>query len=109
MKLLVATTGAFSLMSNEGIHVDMNGGAVVEPSHWVQIQLGRGQIKVLGQLQDSATHEEWLNYLRESEQDRDLAAASFLSSFGEDQVSPADIQPESPPKPRSKPQGKKGE
>lgn len=87
MKLLVQTTGSFSLIDfTQRLEINKATPTVVRSTHFVQERLGMGALRVLGQLQDTATNDEMLTYLKESAGDKDLAIQSFLSAFGIDAV-----------------------
>lgn len=84
MKLIVTTTGSFSLMDFTQ-KVDINKGkpTVVKSTHFIQERLGMGHLKLLAQISDDATQEEMLAYLTDSEGDVELAVAAYLSKFDE--------------------------
>jgi hypothetical protein len=83
MRLLVEPTGPFMLIdSYTGDIVDSEGASVVRQSQFIQARVAAGQINVLlGGLMDTATTEEWKEYLKGSGGKKDLAIASFESAF----------------------------
>lgn len=84
-KLLVETTGNFSLIDGTRGLVDIRSTrpTVVVSTSFVQNRIALGQIKVLAELPEEATDEDWVKFLEESDGDVDLARESFVSSFGD--------------------------
>jgi len=98
MKLLLETTGDFMLMDrSQDISIEADRPAVVSNTPFIEARLGMGNLRVLGQLNDEATDEEFKQYLRDCVGDVALAVESFLSSFGLEKVTQKD-----PPKPRGR-------
>jgi len=97
MKILVETTGDFQLVHSE-LHelVRAQGYSVIEKSQWANARVGIGQLLVKAQLNDEATDEEWLETVRETDGDMELAVASFTDRF------PADAESAKRPEPASK-------
>lgn len=82
MKLLVETSGAFSLNdSMDSQYVDMNRPCVVLRSHFMNRHIGKGAVIVLSQLSDAATDEAFLDCWSQSKGDKDLAVAAFAAEF----------------------------
>lgn len=84
-KMLVATTGEFSLQcmdSKQVIHSSRP--CVITPTEYLQNRLALKQWVMLAHLKDEATDEEFVEYLKECGSDRDLAVESFVSAFGVD-------------------------
>lgn len=102
MKVLVETTGSFMLMSN-GQEVQNNRPSVIVNSDFFQSRVANGQLKVLGQLQDTATDAEFAAFWVESKQDNALAAASFISKFGIPPVTAKDAEKPAPAAPAAEP------
>lgn len=82
MKNIVKTTGDFSLRdtTHRLIDIKMKRPTVVFPTPFVQERIATGALELLGVVNDDATQEEMLEYLKESEGE-ELAIASFLSAF----------------------------
>jgi hypothetical protein len=92
---LVETIGDFQLIDDTRQHIPANRPAVVEMGHFFQARALIGQLRLVqAELKPTATDAEFLTYWRESDGDRDLAIASFVSAFGPKAVEPA--EPELP-------------
>ena len=98
MKLLVSTTGSFQLMNSAQEElVRPDGLTVVQKSMFWSEFISLGSVEVHGQVNDEATDAEWLETLRESDGEQDLALASFLDRF------PVDAQSAQRPEPKPVP------
>ncbi len=88
MKMLVETKGGFQLLDlgYKGQLIHSHRPSVAENSHFVQDRIGRDQVRVLGELKDEATDEDFVKYLEDAEGDLELAIDSFLSEFGKETV-----------------------
>jgi hypothetical protein len=82
MKLLVKTLGPFGLTDMyTGCQVVWNRPSVVKPSAFVDQRIQLGQIRVISQIPDEATDEEFKRFLIDSGENEELAVSSFLSQF----------------------------
>lgn len=104
MKILAETTGSFALQDvGMGLQtIPAHRPAVVISSNFFQSRMGLGQIKMLGELLDTATDEAFKENIRASMTDgiidMPLAVESFLSEFGVNAVtSKGDPEPEPEP------------
>lgn len=80
-KILCETTGNFGLYhGNQAIEPGVP--AVIERTEFFDARTMLGQVSILSNLRDEATNEEFKQYWKEAEGDRELAVASFLSAFG---------------------------
>lgn len=96
MKILVSTTGSFQLMNSAQEElVRSEGLTVVTKSRYWSEYISLGSVEVHGQVNDEATDAEWLETLRESDGNQDLALASFLDRYPVDTASAR--RPEPPP------------
>lgn len=93
-KKLVETTGDFLLVDYQqgSLVINNDRPTVVEDTTFVSARAAANQIKVLANLDDEATDEEFAKYWRESDKDPRLAIDAYLSSFG-DQVSKETEEP----------------
>jgi hypothetical protein len=85
MKMLVVTTGQFSLQcmdSKQVIHSARP--CVIFQTEYLSNRLALKQWRMLAHLKDEATDEEFVEYLKESGSDRELAIQSFIAAFGAD-------------------------
>ncbi|PZP71773.1 hypothetical protein [Methylorubrum populi] len=100
MKILVSTTGSFQLMNSAQEElVRADGLTVVQKSLFWGEHIAEGRVTIEGQVNDEASDAEWLETLRESDGNQDLALASFLDRYP---VTAASARaPEPPPKPAS--------
>ncbi len=83
MKVLIETTGDFQLLDYNqarGLVIRADRPTVSEQNEFVHSRAAIGQIKVLGQINDEATNEEFDGYWKDSG-DRELAISAFLDSF----------------------------
>lgn len=84
MKILVETSGAFELVDPYGYQLmPSDRPAVVTSSQFVEARASKGQIKILGQLQDHATDADFIGYWKEA---ADIAVEAFKSEFGMEAV-----------------------
>ena len=84
MKLLVETTGSFELSVTEtGDYIRFEGATVVTSCNFVTSRISKGEIKLIENLTDDATDEEYLKYVSECDGNFELANSAFLGSFGE--------------------------
>lgn len=88
IKLLAETKGSFQLLDlgHHGQSIKARRPSVVVNSNFVQDRIGRNQVRVIAELKDEATDEEFASYLRESDGDIALAVDSFISEFGKEAV-----------------------
>ena len=86
-KHLVETTGSFELVdfSYKSQVLDSTRPSVVAMTTFIQGRVALGQVRVLGELSDESTDEEFVNYWKESE-DPALAVDAFLATFGKEAV-----------------------
>jgi hypothetical protein len=75
----------------------------VTATQFVEGRCARGEVKVLAQLQDNATDEEFVNYWKEAPE---IAVDAFKSEFAPEKVAKAEDDDEADQRP--KPKGKKG-
>jgi hypothetical protein len=82
MRLLVETAGAFQLNDSQTrTLIRATGHTVVVQSPFVEQRCALGQLYVAAQVNDDATQEEWLAFVKECEGDTTLAIESFKSKF----------------------------
>ena len=81
---LVETTGSFQLMGPTYL-IRFEGYTVVPNDSFVSSEISRERVRLIASLHEDATDEEWLNYLKDSDGNLELAVASFLARFGPDQ------------------------
>jgi len=93
IKLLVETKGSFQLhdLAHRGQMIQARRPSVVENSHFIQDRIGRGQVSILGELQEEASDEDFAQYWRDAknkdgERDRQFAIDAFMSEFGREAV-----------------------
>ncbi len=95
MKILVETTGAFQLLHPElHEHVRRHGKTLIEKSQWAHEKTSIGQLRVVAQLNDEASDAEWLDTVKDSDGDEELALASFQDRFPVDAESAQRPEPE---------------
>lgn len=83
MKAIVKTTGEFSLLESYTRDFVTDKPCVVTWTQFFEARTGNGQLKVLAsRLPDTASDEEFQQYLNESENE-DLAVAAFISQYEE--------------------------
>jgi hypothetical protein len=86
MKSIIKTIGAISLMDPQTKEFITNAPRVAVWSHFLEARTGKGQLKVLAaDLPKEATDEDFQAFLAESDQREDLAVASFVSQFLDDE------------------------
>jgi hypothetical protein len=88
MKLLVETTGPFQIyypIPEQFARADRP--CVITQSNPMSVAIAEGKLKLLGTVNDEATDEEFLAFLKDSK-GKDLAVASFLSKFSDDEPEP---------------------
>ena len=88
MKLLVETTGPFQIyypVPEQFARADRP--CVVTQSSAMSVGIASGKLKLLGTVNDEATDEEFLAFLKDSK-GKDLAVASFLSKFSDEEPEP---------------------
>ncbi len=81
MKYLVETTGDFMLIDPDGTQIRHDGYSVVKHSPFIQERVVAGQIRTVAEVNDEATDTDWLDYVKDSDGDLDLALASFVSTY----------------------------
>lgn len=99
MKMLVETSGQFQLQDmNVNPLISAHRPTVVENTNFVQHRVALDQIKILGKLKDEATNEDFMGYMKDSE-DVALAVASFMSAFGLEEFpdEPVNVDPDPNP------------
>jgi len=91
MKLLCETTGDFQLVDfgNKGHTIRAFRPTVTPNTPFVSARGAAGQIRVLGNVSDEATDEEFEKYVKDSE-DMALAISAFLAAY------PVEGSPEKP-------------
>lgn len=89
MKILCETTGAFQLVDFDAasLVIRANRPTVAGNTYFVSSHAAGGRIRVLGNVNDEATDEEFAAYIRDSEGDLQLAIAAFLDAFQVEEVS----------------------
>ena len=103
MKILAETIGSFTLQDiMYGETIPAHRPAVVPSTNFFQARMGLGQVKMLGELVESATDAEFKEFIRETitdgVPDMPLAVESFLSKFGTVVVT-TKVEPEPEPEP----------
>lgn len=84
MKHLVETTGEFLLHDmNTGDLAESFRPSVVTRSVFIDQRIAAGQLRLIANLKEEASDEEFHSYWREAG-DKELAVSSFLSKFGAD-------------------------
>jgi hypothetical protein len=97
VKLLAETTGPFGLLDlSTGQTLNANRPSVVSRSSFIDSRIALSQIVKVADVPDEVTDMDFENFWRDSDGDRDLAVASFLSQF----------DPEAPQAPAPKKRGK---
>lgn len=83
-KVLVETTGTFDLFDPiSGCVVVWNRPTVADWTGFLETRMGIGQTKLIaGELQETATDEEFASYFAEAKGDADFAVDAFLAAFG---------------------------
>jgi hypothetical protein len=82
MKLLVQTTGQFQLQDDVSRQlIRASGYTLVVKTSFVEWRTACGQLKIVAQVGDAATDDEWSAYVKECKGDLTLAVASFKSAF----------------------------
>lgn len=88
MKLLAETTGAFGLIDlSTGQSLKSHRPSVVPLSGFLTARIALGQVAKVADVPDDATDEDFEAYWLDSDGDKDLAVASFLSKFDPDATS----------------------
>lgn len=101
MKILAETTGDFMLTDlATGQSIQAVRPSVVPRSRFVDARIALSQIVKVADVPDDATDEEFASFWRDSDGDRELAIASFLSKF--DPEAPKEPVKQNAPKNRSK-------
>jgi len=87
MKLLCETTDNFMLIDyfNGGDTVESYRPCVVRPSQFFQMHAAAHRLRIIAQVNDEATDQEFLSYLKDAE-DEELAVASFVDAYPLEQV-----------------------
>lgn len=95
-KLLVETTGEFMLVDydQKGLIIEHNRPTVTEPTTFVQTRTSLGQLRVVAELTDEATDEEFAKYVKDSDGDIELAVDAFKTSFSASNEKTTIKQPE---------------
>lgn len=100
MKLLVKTRGPYSLVDPYSLQmIRKNGWTVVSLTPFIEQQRGY-QIETVAELPNAATDDEWLEYVKASDGDLDLAKASYMSKFegkSDEPAAPVSPATEAPP------------
>ena len=100
MKILVETTGEFQLVDPFTAElIPSHRPGVVTATQFVEGRCARGEVKVLAQLQDNATDEEFVNYWKESPE---IAVDAFKSEFAPEAVTKAEDDDEADQRPKPK-------
>lgn len=97
--MLVETTGPFTLVDTDGTVIEGHRPTVVRKTNFINIAISRGQINVLADNVDK-TDNEFRDYWRECNRDRDMAIAAFLSKPEDSTPKPAAEELVDTPKPR---------
>lgn len=88
MKLLVETTGPFQIyypVPEQFARADRP--CVVTQSSPMSVGIANGKLRLLGTVNDDATDEEFLAYLKDAK-DKELAVAAFLDKFKDGEEEP---------------------
>lgn len=109
-KLLVETTGDFMLVDydQKGLVIEHSRPTVTNPTTFVQTRTSLGQLRVVAELTDEATDEEFAKYVKESDGDIELAVDSFKTAFAASNEKTTIKQPEAKrrgPKANETPEG----
>lgn len=82
--LLVETDGAFQLIDHDRRNptIRHSGYTVVHRTDFVSYRVSLSQLRIVAELNDEATDQEWLKYYADSDFDLELARDSFLSTYG---------------------------
>lgn len=85
MKALVETDGDFMLFNATTLEVvESHRPSIIAEGYFLQAQLGLGHIRVLQTgLPEETTDAEWAEWLKASDDNVELAVASFLARFSE--------------------------
>lgn len=81
MKVIVSTTGEFSLVDrDQNVVISKRRPHLVENTNFVSARAALGQLKILAtDVDKSKTDEEWAEHYKECDGNLDLALASFLA------------------------------
>lgn len=86
-KILVETTGDFQFLDlTSGELVRHEGYTVVDQGGMVPERIANGDLRIVAEVSDEATDAEWLDTVKQSDGDLDLAVASFKSEYPADGV-----------------------
>lgn len=111
MKIIVETTNNGMLMGlGPESEVQSHRPSVVRPSYLIEIKASKGEVRVLGQVNDKATDVEFNSCWKESKGDKALAVDSFLAMFpveGEAEAEAEVVEPVETPEPAPAPAKKK--
>ena len=109
MKQIIETTGSFQLyLPAPGFFAQAHRPSVVHIAAFFEQHAAAGRIRVLGQVNDDATDEEFVKYVEDPKGDMDLAVAAFISAFpAEPAKKPPVLKPEPNPNkaPKAPPKG----
>lgn len=82
MKFLAETTGSFGLIDlSTGANVNASRPSVVPRSGFIDARIALGQITKVADVPEDTTDVEFEAFWNDSDGDRDLAVAAFLSKF----------------------------
>lgn len=96
MKIIAHTTGSFQLIDGlSGDLVSAHRPSVVKKTSFITARLAIDQLKIVAEVSDAATDEEFAKHWAEAEGDMDLAIQSFLSIYGVDESVQAESKPSS--------------
>jgi hypothetical protein len=121
MKVIAHTTGAFQLLDAfSGDLIPAHRPAVIEKTMFITARLAIEQVKIVAEVNSSATDAQFVKHWKDSDGDMDLAIQSFLAIYGLDVVAQEDVarereaeaetaaqEPEAAPAPDAKKTSKK--
>ncbi|RUU74945.1 hypothetical protein [Mesorhizobium sp. M7A.F.Ca.MR.362.00.0.0] len=92
IKLLAETKGSFQLhdLAHQGQRIHARRPSVIENSHFIQDRIGRGQVRIIGELKAEATDEAFVAYMKEAEGDMQFAIDAFMAEYGAEAAESAD-------------------
>jgi hypothetical protein len=96
--LLVETDGAFQLIDQDRRNptIRHEGYTVVHRTDFVAYRISLSQLRIIAELNDDATDQEWLKYYADSDFDLELARDAFLSTYGKKASAPPPVAPLKP-------------
>jgi hypothetical protein len=103
MKILAHTTGAFMLVdSTTGDEIAPFRPSVIRRSSFIDTRVKLKQIVVVSELTEDATDAQFVQFLKESDNDIELAMQSFVAAFGPKEEAPEQVDAAPAPTPKKR-------